>query len=242
MKRVIAAILTLMLVATAAVTAAVAEDETVSGGDGYYYVYTENGKGLNVRDMPGGTVVGSLKYGTRVYCYYKDGGTGWALIDYTYDKPGYGRGTYACYIASRFLRKTKPAPKNSSSGSSTSGSSIGADTPTDPLPESAFTGGSTAVSEPAAAEPVNAAAGSVDELNREFLSAQKVTPYVVYVRPSRVSGWVNMRWAPSLDSSILATYKANDQLTVIYETANWLQVEDKNTGNVGFINRQYVSQ
>ena len=95
-------------------TTAWAEDDTPSDSEGYYYVYTENGKGLNVRATPGGEVVGSLKYGTRIYCYYRDGGNGWALIDYTYDMPGVGMGTYACFISSRYLRKTKPPARSKS--------------------------------------------------------------------------------------------------------------------------------
>ena len=105
LKRMIIMLLAIMLVGMAALPAALAE------GEGYYYVYTENGKGLNVRDTPGGNVVGSLKYGTRIYCYYKDGGNGWALIDFAYNMPGVGYGTYACYVSSRFLQKTKPAAK-----------------------------------------------------------------------------------------------------------------------------------
>ena len=40
----------------------------------------------------------------------------------------------------------------------------------------------------------------------------------------------------------MATYKANDQLLVIRELNNWYQVEDQNTGDVGFINKQFTAQ
>ena len=40
----------------------------------------------------------------------------------------------------------------------------------------------------------------------------------------------------------MATYKANDQLMVIREMDNWLQVEDMDTGDVGFVSRQFVTQ
>ena len=207
MKRMTSLLLAVVL-AAALFVPVLAEDDTPSPTAGYYYVYTENGKGLNVRATPGGEIVGSLKYGTRIYCYYRDGGNGWALIDYTYDMPGVGRGTYACFVSSRFLVKNKPAPKSSS------GSSSSKTTTADPL----------------------------EELNAEFRSAKAVAPYVVYTRPTRASGWVNLRWAPSKSAEIMGTYKANEALTVIQELANWYQVEDPATGVVGFIDKAFITQ
>ena len=80
------------------------------------------------------------------------------------------------------------------------------------------------------------------EINREFRSAKKVDPFTVTVRPSRASGWVNLRWAPSKSAELMATYKQNEKLLVIKETNNWYQVEDQDTGDVGFINKQFVVQ
>ena len=215
-KRFTSMILAIALLMAVCIPAVLAEDDTPSASAGYYYVYTENGKGLNVRDAPNGKKVGSLKYGTRVYCYYKDGGNGWALIDYKYDN-GFGLDTYAAYISSRYLQKTKPAPRSSSSA--TSGTKA-----------------------PSTATATATAAGTMAEINAEFASARTVTPYMVTVRPTRASGWVNLRWAPSKSAQLMATYKANDQLLVIKETTNWLQVEDQDTGDVGFINKSFVSK
>lgn len=206
-KRILSLILAAALL-LALVPAALAYDDTPMDSEGYYYVYTENGKGLNVRDTPGGNVVGSLKYGTRIYCYYNQ--DGWALIDYTYNKPGYGQGTYACFVSSRFLQKSKPPAR---SGGSSSGSS------TTPVASDSWT-----------------------EINNEFASAKEVTPFKVTVRPTRVTGWVNLRWAPSKNAQLMRTYKANDTLLVIKETTNWYQVEDQDTGDVGFINKAFVTQ
>ena len=207
-KRIVLLITAILMAVLMIIPVSVAEDDTPSDSAGYYYVYTENGKGLNVRATPGGEIVGSLKYGTRIYCYYRDGGNGWALIDYTYNMPGFGKGTYACFVSSRYLRKSKP-PANPGSGSSSSSASSGS-------------------SDVAA------------EINREFRSAKKVDPFTVTVRPSRASGWVNLRWAPSKSTEIMATYKQNEKLLVIQETNNWYQVEDQDTGNVGFISKQFV--
>ena len=64
--------------------------------------------------------------------------------------------------------------------------------------------------------------------------------FAVTVRPSRASGWVNLRWAPSKQAEVMATYKANAKLLVIRETDHWYQVEDQDTGDVGFIDKQFV--
>lgn len=208
MKKRLIALLMVLVLAAGLIPAALAEDDTPMASEGYYYVYTENGKGLNVRSTPGGDVVGSLKYGTKIYCYYRDGGNGWALIDYYYNNPGYGYGTYAAYISSRYLRKNKPPARNGGSSSSSSASSASTDV--------------------------------TAEINAEFKSAKKVTPFIVTVRPTRASGWVNLRWAPSKSAELMATYKQNEKLLVIKETNNWYQVEDQDTGNVGFISKQFV--
>ena len=82
----------------------------------------------------------------------------------------------------------------------------------------------------------------LDEINKEYRSAKDVQDYAVIVRPTRVTGWVNMHWAPSVNAEIEATYKANDKLLVIKELDNWLQVEDQVTGNVGFIKKSLVNE
>lgn len=201
-KRILSLISAVILLLAVVCTAAVAEEETAEEA-GTYYVYTENGKGLNVRSTPGGTVVGSLKNGSsvRVDAFVDDN---WALITYHYDNPGFGVGDYAAYINRRYLTKTKSTQRKANTD--------------------------------------HAVATTLDEINSEFRSARKVEPYKVQVRPTRVSGWVNMRWAPSKSSELMATYKANSTLTVIKELTNWVQVEDPDTGDVGFINRVFIAQ
>ena len=82
-------------------------------------------------------------------------------------------------------------------------------------------------------------------MNDEFRTGKLVAnPFTVYARPSRASGWVNLRWAPSTEAERIATCPQGKQLTVIGEigeTRNWYQVQDPQTGMIGFISRQYVS-
>ena len=79
-------------------------------------------------------------------------------------------------------------------------------------------------------------------LNAEFRTARTATPYTATVRPSRASGWVNMRWAPSQNAEIITTYRSGDQLTVIAETQSWYQVVDPDTNATGFMMKTYMTR
>ena len=112
-------VLTLMLAVF--VPIAMAGEEGPNAHAGYYYVKTGNGKGLNVRDNPNGKVVGSLKYGTRVYVDAFSSSE-WALITYRYDN-GHGKGDYAAYVSTRFLVRNNPG-KFQGSSSARSGAAL----------------------------------------------------------------------------------------------------------------------
>ena len=180
------------------------------------YVYTDNGQGLNVRSTPyvGNNIIGLAPYGSKLSVIrFLD--NGWACIKW--DRIG------EAYVQSRFLQWFEPAP-------------LVVVTPT-PIPTVA----PTRIPIPTAAPNVLPAyTDTMAELNKEFRTARLVTPFVVQVRPSRASGWVNMRWAPSKDAEVLATYRSGSQLTVIAETQSWYQVADPNTEATGFIMKNYV--
>ena len=100
MKKLLSILLILALLLP--VVAATAE---VIGGPGYMYVYTANGKTLNVRSSPnsGDNVIGHLKYGARVYV--TDFLGQWCAINFN-------GGT--AYVQGRFLQwyelQSKPQP------------------------------------------------------------------------------------------------------------------------------------
>jgi len=189
---------------------------TQAAADSYYgtqYVYTDNGKSLNVRSTPsmGDNVIGSLKYGadvTVVEMY----SNGWAKI--LWGQSDYGEfGT--AYVQRRFLVNHKP---------------------------------SSQPSQPAVVPASGSAAAGTDyaklftAMNDEFRTGKLVPQqFNVYARPSRASGWVNLRWAPSLEAERIATCPQGKVLTVIAETRSWYQVRDPQTGMIGFISKQYVS-
>ena len=82
---------------------------------------------------------------------------------------------------------------------------------------------------------------TISSLNVEFRTARKVVPFTVISRPSRATGWVNLRWAPSVEAERIATCPQGKELTVLAELSDWYQVQDPVTGIIGFISRQYVS-
>ncbi len=73
-----------------------------------------------------------------------------------------------------------------------------------------------------------------------FDTFKQVTPYAVYANPSRVSGWVNLRWAPSTAVEVVERCPLYYQLVVISENKSWAQAYDPATGVVGFISRSFI--
>ena len=189
---------------------------TQAAADSYYgtqYVYTDNGKTLNVRSSPSmdNNCIGALPYGAEV-TVMEMYSNGWAKI--LWEQNAYGEfGT--AYVQRRFLVNHKP---------------------------------SSQPSQPAVVPASGSAAAGADyaklftAMNDEFRTGKLVPQqFTVYARPSRASGWVNLRWAPSLEAERIATCPQGKVLTVIAETRNWYQVRDPQTGMIGFISKQYVS-
>ncbi len=93
---------------------------------------------------------------------------------------------------------------------------------------------------PSSGQPGDSA-NTAAEMNRIFKTYSRVArPYRVTVRPTRATGWVNMRFAPSKLTEVMGTYRDNEQLIVIAELSGWYQVEDPNTGAVGYMSSQFV--
>lgn len=182
-----------------------------------YYVKTDDGKTVNVRwtDDTDHAVMAQLPYGTIVDVLATTKGGKWALVNYKgMTKDGEYVDTDA-YIMMRFLSKTYPGEYQRKSSGSTSGST--------------------------GSQPSDAARILAD-MNREFASAKKVeVPYTVIARPTRASGWVNLRWAPSTEAERIATCNQGKELVVLTELKNWYQVEDPVTGMIGFIKRCFMS-
>ncbi len=88
-------------------------------------------------------------------------------------------------------------------------------------------------------QPVEKYEETVEDLNRIFRS-MRPADYDVVARPSRASGWVNLRWAPSLEAEVVQRCYDGYALHVIQSSSTWALVEDLETGNVGFISTKYL--
>lgn len=195
----------LIALALAVVMAALLIPAVVAADSGWImYVYTDNGKTLNVRRDPmvADNIIGQLKFGEAVSVRMTTS-NGWACIDWSSGE--------VAYVQSRFLVNSQPGIRPAPSGSGTA---------------------------PATTD----AAKILTDMNAEFRSARQVVPFTVTARPTRASGWVNLRWAPSTESERIATCPQGKELTVLAEMKNWYQVQDPMTGMIGFISRKYVSK
>ena len=80
----------------------------------------------------------------------------------------------------------------------------------------------------------------VNALESEFRTYRVVSPYMVLAKPTRATGWVNLRYAPTAELGHAENLYANTQLTVIAETRNWLQVRRNDSGTTGYVMRKYT--
>ena len=77
-------------------------------------------------------------------------------------------------------------------------------------------------------------------LNNIFKKARFVSPYTVTLRGTRGTGSVNVRWAPSLDSTLIQAYAYGSTMQVIADLGDWYQVTDPVTGITGFVMKKFA--
>ena len=178
------------------------------------YVSTMDGDPLNVRNKPEisvDTLIGCIPNHSALDVI-SIGSDGWAKI---YFKTDTGRVIIA-YVSCRYLSYDMEGYYRSKEAAV-------------PLP--------TPVPKETDAED-----NSMEEMNNELKKAKTVEePFSVLVRPSRSSGRVNLRWAPSNKARAILSYPANKKLDVLIETPNWYQVRDPEQGYTGFIAKKYVT-
>ena len=180
------------------------------------YVSPEAGTTVNLHSTPDASryannLITKIPYGSSLTVKYIS--DGWACIDY-------GIGVYdEAYMMAKYLTYEYRAPtaanmKKKTNNSDTTGQQ---------------------------SEVVDFAV-EFSNMNREFRSFRRIDRhFTVYGRPARSTGWVNLRYAPNEKAEMIRRVRQNDQLTVIGETDRWYQVEDPETGIVGYIRSYYVS-
>ena len=194
LKKILA--LTLDVLIALACTAVFAEEVEE---DTTYWVFTDNGKELNVRNAPGGDIIGKLKYGEKVTVVSFINGE-WAAINYKDSELG--------YVSTRFLIKADPEE----------------------------------VKRLIEEEQSEITGDPMTDINAEFASAVDVDDYKITARPARVTSLVYMRWIPSETGRIIIGYKATEQLIVLKELEHYLQVQDPDTGDVGYIHKKFAAR
>ena len=84
---------------------------------------------------------------------------------------------------------------------------------------------------------------SANEVQTNVFSGMKsVKHYDVTVRPNTLTGYVNLRWAPSKSAAIHGVRYYGDTLRVIAENKTWAQVVDDSTNECGFMMKNYLER
>ncbi len=83
---------------------------------------------------------------------------------------------------------------------------------------------------------------NLEELNRQLATAKSVDqPFMIAVRATRASGWVNFRVGPGVAADRISSLPDGHELKVIGETKSWYQAIDMETGKTGYISKNYVT-
>lgn len=161
------------------------------------YVYTSNGKALNLREQPStnAKVLASVPYGASVQVYEPYSNT-WYSVGY--------KGTTG-YVMSKYLVSSPPGPK------------------------------------PTIAPTPTAAPQPTGDLSNSMFKGFASTYYQAEVRPNSPSGYVNLRWAPSLNADIHGRYYLNDLVVVMSENNSWCQLLDQKNQLMGFMMKKFLA-
>ena len=77
--------------------------------------------------------------------------------------------------------------------------------------------------------------------NKMFAGFKHVDYYAA-VRPSNPTGFVNMRWMPSMSAEVQCIYYANTVLRVLATNGTWSQVYNMQTNQSGFMMNAYLNK
>lgn len=180
------------------------------------YVYTSDGRGLNVRPMPstGMDPIGTVPYGAQVHIndYIENE---WVEIDY---------GNLHGFVMGRYLSYDPPP------------------SPYRPDPTYAPVPTYRPVPAPTQKPTQKPETASSSTSLKQIFSGFVFINYTVRVRPSTPGSFVHMRWAPTKAADPIRDYHQNDELLVIAQNNTWAQVVDPATGITGFMMRSFLTE
>jgi SH3-like domain-containing protein len=82
----------------------------------------------------------------------------------------------------------------------------------------------------------------VPSVSQNMYDNFRAADYRVLVNPTVPTGFVNLRWAPSLDAPVQGIYYANSVLRVISTNGTWCQVIDDQKNVCGFMMSAYMKR
>ncbi len=177
------------------------------------YVYTDNGGTLNVRSEP--WIEKGNVIGTLNYGAQVHVTAEFDVYPDWY-QISYRSGT--AYVMKRFLVSYKPAAKKKASVTAT------------PRPASRVT------------TTPNANRQRAQQETQAQLNGEKtVKPFLVAVRATRASGWINFRVLPGVTEERVASLPDGRELQVIGETEKWYHAVDMETGLTGYISKSLTT-
>ena len=187
------------------------------------YVSPAAGTTVNLRSTPqiANNLITKVPYGTELTVKYIS--DGWACIDW-------GVGAYdEGFMMAKYLTYDYVAPSAANMKPKTTNTDV--------------TGGTSRSSQQSGQQSSSKDLTThFQNMNKQFRTFRLVArPFIVYCRPERATGWVNFRYAPDDQAEMIRRVRQNEQFTVIGETDRWYQVEDPDTGIIGYISRFYVS-
>ena len=181
------------------------------------YVRTDDGGRLNVRSEPktGRNIIGRLEYGAKVTV---EGpvviNADWSVIRYSKGQDGVG------YVMTRYLASKKPRDIRQKTAEAEKRRQQNTEKK----------------------QQDEQRRKDLEELNKQLKTAKTVSqPFLIAVRPSRTSGWVNFRVGPGVAADRIASLPEGRQMMVIGETDKWYQAVDTETGKTGYISKSYVT-
>ena len=184
-----------------------------------YYIRTDNGKTVNLREEPttNSRSLLQIPYGDEFWVS-EFLGNGWAY--------GHWGGAFG-YVMSRFLSTTRPEPYIG--GAAGAGYDYSAEDKPKKSSSTSSRSSSSASSEQA-------------QLDKELKSQRDVTPFPIEVRASRTSGRVNFRVGPGTNTTRITGYPDGKELICTGETTNWYRAYDPDNGKYGYIHKNFATR